>query len=409
MRKRIISESFENRMQELSGIIQENAHKIMKLGFDNRIADYLANIDKKRGLFLADSLTTQYIKDNGLGELEGLSSKEALSSINQEDLFNYMKSRENESLEVVDFIKQGGGQIDVRSLGGFNDIIAAAKDAKEQTPSNNEEQVGFGPDVESYLRGLDYDFGTDIGAIALRGYFKHKNPDADTNSINLGEMVQSIDELDFLRFLKENENETSVILDWVNSPLRQENEGPLTSDFLKSNNFQNLGEALFVAENWHTHIQASGKIKDQSVGRVIERYPDGYYWKDLQTNSSKDEAQAMGHCGTDGKATTLISLRDDNDEPHVTIAYNENNKNVTQVKGKNNKRPIDKYMTYVNAFLANLVKSDKLQTFNWSYRPDLKDTEVDKALENLSAKAKFKLAKRGAVRKAGRSNLGVRY
>jgi len=409
MRKRIISESFENRMQELSGIIQENAHKIMKLGFDNRIADYLANIDKKRGLFLADSLTTQYIKDNGLGELEGLSSKEALSSINQEDLFNYMKSRENESLEVVDFIKQGGGQIDVRSLGGFNDIIAAAKDAKEQTPSNNEEQVGFGPDVESYLRGLDYDFGTDIGAIALRGYFKHKNPDADTNSISLSEMVQSIDELDFLRFLKENENETSVILDWVNSPLRQENEGPLTSDFLKSNNFQNLGEALFVAENWHTHIQASGKIKDQSVGRVIERYPDGYYWKDLQTNSSKDEAQAMGHCGTDGKATTLISLRDDNDEPHVTIAYNENNKNVTQVKGKNNKRPIDKYMTYVNAFLANLVKSDKLQTFNWSYRPDLKDTEVDKALENLSAKAKFKLAKRGAVRKAGRSNLGVRY
>ena len=410
MRKRIISEDFENRMHELSGIIQENAHKIMKLGFDSAIADYLAGMDKKRGLFLADSLTKQYIKDSNLSELQGLNLKQVLQSINQEELFNYMKSRENEILSILDFIKQGGGQIDLKSFSDFNDLASAA--SEQPSPSDDEEEGGFNPEIENYLRGIDYDFGIDIGIIALKGFFKHENPELDVNSVGLGEMIKSTNQEEFLRFLKENENEIDVIVEWVNSAIRQEDEGPLTSDFIKSKGFQNLGDALFMANEWHTHIQASGRLKNKLAGTPVERYPDGYYWMDLNTNSSPDEGQAMGHCGTDGRATTLFSLRDENGEPHVTIAYNEKTKNVGQVKGKNNKRPIDKYMKYVNDFLGKLVKNNKLESFNWSYPvfgPDLNKEEVDKALDNLSAKAKFKIAKRGAIRRTGGSNLGVRY
>ena len=98
MRKRIISESFENRMHELAGIIQENSHKIMKLGFTDKIANYLAELDKKRGMFFADSLTRQYVKDSGLSG-EG-NIRQILETINQEDLFNYMKSRENEIIKI---------------------------------------------------------------------------------------------------------------------------------------------------------------------------------------------------------------------------------------------------------------------------------------------------------------------
>lgn len=410
MRKRIISEDFENRMHELSGIIQENAHKIMKLGFDSAIADYLAGMDKKRGLFLADSLTKQYIKDSNLSELQGLNLKQVLQSINQEELFNYMKSRENEILSILDFIKQGGGQIDLKSFSDFNDLASAA--FEQPSPSDDEEEGGFNPEIENYLRGIDYDFGIDIGIIALKGFFKHENPELDVNSIGLGEMIQSTNQEEFLRFLKENENEIDVIVEWINSAIRQENEGPLTPDFIKSKNFQNLGDALFIANEWHTHIQASGVLKNKQAGTPVERYPDGYYWMDLNTNSSRDEGQAMGHCGTDGRATTLFSLRDENGEPHVTIAYNEKTKNVGQVKGKNNRRPIQKYMDYVNDFLGKLVKNNKLESFDWSYPvygPDLNKEEIDNILSNLSAKAKFKIAKRGAVRRMGRSNLGVRY
>lgn len=408
MRKGIISEGFENRLQELAGIMQENSHKIMNIGFSEEIANYLVDLDKKRGLFFADSLTRQYIKDKGLSDLEGLNIKNILSSINQKELFEYIRSREGDILISLDWIKQNAGQVNLKDFANFNDLVEVS--VSQLSPT--EEEIGFNSEIENYLRELDYDFGVDIGIIALKGYFKHEHPDVDVKSINLSEMAKSINQSDFYRFLRENENEISVITDWINSTVRQVDEGPLTKNFLKDKNFQNLGDALFVANDWHTNLKASGRIMDHKAGRVIERYSDGFYWKDLDTNNSPDEGQAMGHCGRDSRATTLLSLRDSNNEPHVTIAYNEDTKNVGQVKGKGNKKPIDKYMFYVNDFLGKLVKNDKLESFNWSYPvygPDLNKEEVDGILSNMSAKARFKLAKKGVIKKIGGGNLGVRY
>jgi hypothetical protein len=407
MRKRIISENFENRMHELSGIIQENAHKIMKLGFDNAIADYLAGIDKKRGMFFADSLTKQYIKDKGLSDLEVMSTKQAISSINQEELYSYMKSRENDILMISEWVKLGQGKVDLKSFSSFNEIASTA--SEQLAPTDVKEEFSFSPQIEGYLRSVDYDFGVDIGIAALKGFFKYENPEININEMSLGEIFQSINERDFYRFLLNSENDMSVIVDWINSPLRQEQEGPVSSDFISSVNFQNIGDMMSIAEDWHTNIDASGKIQDHNAGRVIRRYPEGFYWVDLQTNSSKDEAQAMGHCGTDSKATTLFSLRNKKGEPNITIAYNERTNNVTQVKGRGNQKPSStgsvKYMKYVNEFLIDLVKKDKLGTFNWSYGPDLSSDETKEILSNMSAKAKFKMAK---MAKVGLGGIGVR-
>jgi len=416
MRNRIISESFENRMHELSGIIEENAHKIMKLGFDSNIADYLAAIDKKRGMFFADSLTQQYIKDSGNSELEGMSSKQALASINQVELFNYMKSRENEIMMISEWVKASQGQVNLKDFSSFNELAAKASEQSAPTGGENEE-VNFEQHVEDYLRELDYDFGIEVGKIALKDYVANKHPELNPALMSSNEMIPLIDQSAFYYFLKDNENELSAIIDWASSSVRQGEEGVLNSPedkakFIASKGFDSLSEALFIANDWHTHLAASGKIMDINAGRVVERYPDGYYWMDLGTNNSSDEGQAMGHCGVDGRATTLISLRDEKGEPHVTLAYNEKTKNIGQVKGKNNKRPVEKYMNYVNDFLGKMVKNNNLLSFNWSYPvygPDLNNDEVDKALSNLSAKAKFKLAKKGAVRRSGGSNLGVRY
>lgn len=413
MRKRIISESFENRMHELSGIIQENAHKIMGQGFIDKIAKYLSDLDKKRGLFLADSLTRQYVKDKGLSDLEGLNIKQMLESINQEDLFNYMRSRESDVLMILDWIKQGSGQVNLRDFGSFEEILSAAS---QKNNSDEDVFINFSPDVENYLKEIDYDLSDDLGILALKDFVSHEHPEINIEANSLENIVEMIDQKEFLNFLKKNENELFVIVDWINSPLRQDGDGALgnieKSIFFRDKGFKNLGEALFAANDWHTHLAASGKLMNPTKGKIIERYSDGYYWIDLETNDSKDEAQAMGHCGVDKRATTLLSLRDEKGEPHVTIAYNENTKNVGQVKGKNNKRPVDKYMVYVNDLLKKMVKSDKLESFVWSYPvygPDLNQEELDDILSNLSAKAKFRIAKKGIVRRAGVGNLGVRH
>ena len=401
MRKRIISESFENRMQELFGLIQENAHKIMKLGFDESIANYLANIDKKRGMFLADSLTQQYIKDKSVSGLEGQSTKQALSSIDQSELFNYIKSRENEILAISDWVKESQGQIDLRSFGGFNEISDAAQKAAS---GSGEEEINYPDYIENFLLEFDYDFGKELGAVALKTLVSFEHPELDVNMLSPSEMVEIVDERELFDFLKENDNELNYILDWMKAPVRQEEEGPLQKGFI-AKNFNNIFEMFQMAKDWHEKIEstATGKVENPYKGKIVKRYGDDYYWIDLQTNNSPEESRAMGHCGTDGRATTLFSLRSTKaGESHITIAYNAKTNNVTQVKGRGNEKPSAtgsvKYMPYVNDFLIDLVKRDKLFTFNWSYSPDLNKEEVENILSHMSAKAKFQKIKMSTPR-----------
>jgi len=393
MIKRIISESFENRMQELFGIIQENAQKIMKLGFDESVANYLANIDKKRGMFLADSLTQQYIKDKNIQGLEGQSTKQALGSLDQADLFNYMKSRENEILAILELIKEGGGQIDLKSFNGFNEILAAA-----QEDSKEEDEINYPDYVENFLLDVDYDFGKELGVVAMRTLVEFEHPELDSNSLTANEILEIVDEREFYEFLRENDNEFNVIADWINSVSGEKEGGKIGKDFLKNKNYKNIYELFEQARDWHKSLKAAGKVKNLYGGKIIKRYDGGYFWLDLQTNHSPEEKEAMGHCGTDGRATTLFSLRNEKTgESHITIAYNSRANNVTQVKGRENVKPSStgsvKYMKYVNDFLIDLVNRDKLFTFNWSHGPDLNEKEVDDILSHMSAKAKFKKIK----------------
>ena len=149
---------------------------------------------------------------------------------------------------------------------------------------------------------------------------------------------------DYLNFLEKNEGRINYVLEWIKSPNRPEMD-------LKT--IQGLSQAEELARVWHNNRTASGAIKDES-GDVLEIYPkEGLYWIDLKTNRSEEEAEAMGHCGTDNNATTLFSLRDKNKSPHVTIAYNGDAKTLKQVKGRNNQKPLPEYMKYVYDFLED--------------------------------------------------------
>ena len=119
-------------------------------------------------------------------------------------------------------------------------------------------------------------------------------------------------------------------------------------------------EAVNISDEWHEAIALGedvGNTLDLEEGQVVvHTYDDGYYWVDLKTNDCDGEGGAMGHCGRTN-ADTLLSLRDDRGEPHVTIAYNYDGE-ATQIKGKGNKKPVEKYHTYIYDLILNAYEHD---------------------------------------------------
>ena len=163
-------------------------------------------------------------------------------------------------------------------------------------------------------------------------------------------------------------NKYVTVLDWLKSPLRTENVD------LSRLTFE---QALKMSEDWHKNLQATGVIANEE-GVIFMTFSDGFYWIDLETSSSRDEANAMGHCGTTN-GDTLLSLRK-NQEPHVTAAYRYSGE-ILQMKGKGNTKPLEKYHKYVIELLCypkvskdvKIPKTEnnyKIKGFEYEYNPE---------------------------------------
>ncbi len=141
--------------------------------------------------------------------------------------------------------------------------------------------------------------------------------------------------------------------------------------FFKINFMSTFEEMAEKSEEWHKSLKASGTVEGED-GYVLKKYDDGYYWVDLLTNDSREEAQAMGHCGRTSH-DTIVSLRKVNIngviEPFVTLAldYAEDldvDQTISdgdmleysimyQCKGRGNKKPVEKYHRYIIDFLLD--------------------------------------------------------
>jgi len=162
--------------------------------------------------------------------------------------------------------------------------------------------------------------------------------------------------------------EINYILDWFKSPIRTEkvnlSELDLESAYKKSN-------------EWHKSLTATGKIEDET-GKVFIEFDDGYYWIDLQTTYSEDEAKAMGHCGNTNDGDTLFSLRDKNKSPHITVAYDSKDGCIYQMKGRNNTKPIDKYHPYIYRLLVDPTLKPKYFGYEWNKKEDFNLSDFDR-------------------------------
>ena len=197
----------------------------------------------------------------------------------------------------------------------------------------------------------------------------YKNKSIQKNLKEINEYINKLtDEINGLSSLNDDIN---YVLDWLKSPIRTEKIH--LSEL-------NLAQAVKKSDEWHNSLKATGKITDEQ-GKVLIEFDDDFYWIDLETKSSRAEADAMGHCGTTNQGDTLLSLRDKNKSPHVTVAY-DNDGVIYQMKGRNNKKPIEKYYPYIYRLLVDPDLKPKYFGYEWNKTEDFNLSDFDKETFN---------------------------
>lgn len=104
------------------------------------------------------------------------------------------------------------------------------------------------------------------------------------------------------------------------------------------------------------------KVKDNLAGRVLVFNAFGYDWFRLKNADALDyESAIMGHCvgqgsydkKVEGNEIEIYSLRDEANQPHVTIEMNKGF--IKQIKGKSNRQILEKYRKSTIDFIVKYL------------------------------------------------------
>jgi hypothetical protein len=181
------------------------------------------------------------------------------------------------------------------------------------------------------------------------------------------------------------------ILDWLTSPRRRENVN------LKDLTFSN---ALEKSREWHQSLESSASSNYKEENEILIDYRTngiGYYWVNLNTSYSQEEADRMGHCGRDS-GTTLFSLRSINQygdgRSHITSSYNLTNHKINQTKGKKNSKPKSEYYGYIVDLIQNTkypVKGFHRNSYGAENNFKLSDLDTDTLNSILSKNRDLKI------------------
>lgn len=130
-------------------------------------------------------------------------------------------------------------------------------------------------------------------------------------------------------------------------------------------------EAVESAVAWHQTMQAKADEGGEEIEGEKEIYLDlgngTAWWKLTGESCLTREGDLMGHCVADylhdvqEGDVTILSLRDAKNQPHATIELSENYGeykrgvvDIAQVKGKENKPPVEKYWKYVDEVIKKI-------------------------------------------------------
>lgn len=145
-----------------------------------------------------------------------------------------------------------------------------------------------------------------------------------------------------------------------------------------------FSEAFVEQGGWHQQMLNMYDIEDIKIpevehDRIVFRFSDKkHFLYILKADELKYEGQIMGHCvgGQNYKAkvkskiSLILSLRDQKNEPHVTIEIDIPSSQVIQQYGKGNVEPVKKYQKLLKEFVL--------------YSSNFKDIESPETLKFLN-------------------------
>lgn len=158
-----------------------------------------------------------------------------------------------------------------------------------------------------------------------------------------------------------------------NPDQKDHNEITHILDFLKSEKapkrITRLGyeDAKILADKWLDFLSKNKNINELEIIekdiKLIKSYDNGYKWVALESEESyKREGVKMGHCVATyyRKPSAIYSLRDEKNHPHCTVEIvqkkNKGRMSVTQIRGKQNKAPILKYVEYIRDMFMKKIE-----------------------------------------------------
>lgn len=148
-------------------------------------------------------------------------------------------------------------------------------------------------------------------------------------------------------------------------------------DFVNANGLPpnaSLTDLRELSEEWHAQLafqaQQEPQAESEEDDEVVYAFPDGFKIVNVHPGNLDYEGALMGHCvgsycdEVNSGATTIYSLRDPQNKPHVTIEVTHEHQPeardeeaidyeyVQQIQGKENRQPRPKYRHYINEWLS---------------------------------------------------------
>jgi len=190
--------------------------------------------------------------------------------------------------------------------------------------------------------------------------------------------------------IQTSRTQLTTIMDWVRAGLNG-NVKP----------YQNFtyDQLVQAAKKWHDELGVgNGEINYVEEDEILLDYRDegiGFYWVNLNTNTSDEECDRMGHCGRTSSDNTIYSLREVKrfnekytiNKSHLTAAIGNRDGIVYQMKGPKNSKPQEKFYPYI---IDLLLKDEHIKGFGSEYNSNddfsLGDLPEDKIKEIYSQK-----------------------
>lgn len=129
-------------------------------------------------------------------------------------------------------------------------------------------------------------------------------------------------------------------------------------------------EAFSSAQDWHDNLKTTGKYRifeeDKDEKRVVYVSNNKkFFFMLLNVNELDAEGDIMRNCVSSYKNklvrghSLIISMRDNKNQPHVTIEVDVRTSSVTQVRGKANTSPGKEYMKIITEFALHVSGFDQ--------------------------------------------------